>query len=83
MENELKILRLEARIRVLEETIQKQNDELKEATKLLIKTRPHPRPPISSDKKLLIAASWHFKCTSPFGDCPLHRMSDGTFDSGF
>ena len=84
MEQELEILRLKERIRCLEESIQLQNDELKEATKLLIKTRPHPRPPIPHDKKLLIAAQWHFKCSAPFGtsDCPLWRISDGTFDAG-
>lgn len=52
MEKELEILRLKEKIRCLEETIQQQNDELKEATKLLIKTRPHPRPPIPHDRKL-------------------------------
>ena len=81
-EKELEILRLKEKVRCLEETVQQQNDELKEATKLLIKTRPHPRPPIPHDKKLLIAAAWHFKCSSPFSDCPLWRLSDGTFDSG-
>ena len=81
-EKELEILRLKEKVRCLEETVQQQNDELKEATKLLIKTRPHPRPPIPHDKKLLIAAAWHFKCSNPFSDCPLWRLSDGTFDSG-
>ena len=82
MEQELELLRLRDRVRCLEETVQQQNDELKEATKLLIKTRPHPRPPIPHDKKLLVAASWHFRCSNPFSDCPLWRLSDGTFDAG-
>ena len=77
---ELNILKLELKIHKLEERIRDQDESIKESTRLLIKTRPHQRPPISSDKKMLCAAANSFKCANPYNSCPLFKTGDGTFD---
>lgn len=77
-ELEIRALRAEARIRVLEEVITQQSEALKEGSKLLQKSRP-PRPPIPHDKKLACASEQGWRCADPFGDCLQWKLSDGTF----
>ena len=75
---EIKLLRSEDRVRVLEEVVKQQSDALRESSKLLQKFRPQ-RPAIPHDRKLAQASEQGWKCIDPFGDCPQWKLSDGTF----
>lgn len=77
---ELENLRLKEEVRVVKEVSSQQTDALKELTRLLHKSRPHPRPTMSSERKLYIAGKARFRCANPFHSCPLHKLHDGTFD---
>jgi hypothetical protein len=77
---ELENAQLKQRVRELEESVKEMNEALKESTKLLLKTRPHTRPPIHHDRKLLQAAIQKFRCANPYGSCLLHRFGTGLFD---
>ena len=75
---EIKLLRCEERVRVLEEVVKQQSDALKESSKLLQKSRPQ-RPAIPHDRKLAQASEQGWKCVDPYGVCPQWALSDGTF----
>ena len=77
---ELENAQLKQRLRELEESNREMCEALKESTKLLLKTRPHTRPPIHHERKLLQAAIQKFRCANPYGSCLLHRFGTGLFD---
>ena len=77
---ELENAQLKQRVRELEESVKEMSEALKESTKLLLKTRPHTRPPIHHERKLLQAAIQKFRCANPYGSCLLHRFGTGLFD---
>ena len=77
---ELEVLRLREEVRTLNEIRCMQSDALKELTRILLKSKPHPRPTLSSERKLYIAGKARFKCANPYGNCPLHKLHDGAFD---
>ena len=76
---ELELLRAHARVRDLEEVVTQQSEALKECSKLLQRCRPHTRPAIPHERKVIQAALQNFKCADPYGSCPLWKISDGTF----
>ena len=78
---EIELLRTRERVRALEEVVQSQSEALKESSKLLARCRPHPRPIIPHDRKILTAAEQGWKCADPYGDCPMWRLSDGVFSA--
>ena len=78
---EIELLRTREKVRALESTVQQMSESLKESTKLLLRCRPHNRPTIPHDRKLLIASEQEWKCADPMGDCPMYKFSDGTFSA--
>ena len=78
---EIESLRLQRKVKDLEDVIQQQSEALRESTRLLQRCRPIPRVPIPHDKKLLQASEQGWKCADPHGDCPQWRLSDGTFNA--
>jgi len=80
LELEIQVLRLERRVRDLEEVVKQQSEGLKESTKLLLKCKPISRPPIPHDKKLIQASLQNWRCANPTGDCPQWLLFDGYFN---
>ena len=75
---EIKMFRLEDRVRIMEEVVRQQSDALRESSKLLQKLRPQ-RPAIPHDRKLAQASEQGWKCIDPYSECPQWKLSDGTF----
>jgi len=80
---ELDNLRLEQENRALKDIVQQNMEALKESSTLLLKQKPN-RPQISSERKLYVAGSQHFKCAGDPSFCPMWKLNGGSFDiSGF
>ena len=80
MEAEIERLKLEKRVRELEDAVTMLSASLRETSKLLVKATPRPaRPPIPMERRLQVAASQNWKCQSPYNDCILYIVGDGTF----
>ena len=81
---ELQILKLGEKVRNLEEVNTMQTEAIKELTRMLNRSKPHPRPTLSAEKKLYIAGLARFRCADPLNNCPLKQIGDGTFtEHGF
>ena len=73
-------LKLEKRVRELEDVVKMLAASLRETSKLLAKTTPKPaRPAIPMERRLQVAAAQGWKCAAPYQDCALYVMGDGTF----
>ena len=81
LELEIQVLRLQQRVRDLEDVVKQQSEGLKESSKLLLKCKPFARPPIPHDKKLIQAAEQGWRCANPTGDCPQQLLFDGFFNA--
>ena len=80
MEFEIERLKLEKRVRELEDVVTMLTASLRESSKLLAKCSPKPgRPLIPMDRRLMVAASQKWKCNAPFEECMLYSLGDGTF----
>lgn len=57
-----------------------QQEALKECSRIFMKLKP-PRPPLSSERKLLIAGEQFYRCAAPHGKekCPMWALNDGNF----
>ena len=81
---ELQLLKLHEKVRGLEEVNSMQTEAIKELTRMLHKSKPHPRPTLSAEKKLYVAGLARFRCADPLNNCPLKKIGDGSFtEHGF
>ena len=80
LELEIQLLRLQQRVRDLEDVVKQQSEGLKESSKLLLKCKPLARPPIGHDKKMLQASDQGWRCANVAGDCPQHLLFGGYFN---
>eukprot|EP00966_Prymnesium_polylepis_P290415 6708400-Prymnesium_polylepis.1 len=78
---ELENARLREEVRKLREVQLMQSEALKESTKLLLKMKPVPRPPLSADRKAIIAGEQLFRCAGDRSQCPQWLLYGGSFDA--
>ena len=76
----LQIADMREEIRSLKAVNAELQEAQKESSRIFMKLKP-TRPPISSEKKLLIAGEQHFCCAAPHGKdkCPMWLLHDGNF----
>ena len=76
----LQIADMREEIRSLKAVNAELQEAQKESSRIFMKLKP-TRPPISSEKKLLIAGEQHFCCAAPHGKdkCPMWLLHEGNF----